>query len=79
MRSAECKGDVDMCQAKVILLHNEKSETIMEDVTHLKVEGEKVWLSRFFEPPTALRAVLKEADFLKHTVILVPLEGNAAE
>ena len=65
-----------MCQAKVILLHNDKRETVMEDVTHLKVEGENVWLSRFFEPPTALRATVKEADFLKHTVVLMPLEAD---
>jgi len=68
-----------MCQAKIILLHQDKSETIMEDVTHLKVEGEEVWLSRFFEPPTSIRATVKEADFLKHTVILVPLDGNWQE
>jgi predicted RNA-binding protein len=66
-----------MCQAKVILLHNDKLETIMEDVTHLKVEGDIVWLSRFFEPPTSLRATVKEADFLKHTVVLIPLDVDA--
>jgi predicted RNA-binding protein len=65
-----------MCQAKVILLHNDKRETIMEDVTQMKVEGENVWLSRFFEPPTAIRATVKEADFLKHTVVLMPLEAD---
>jgi predicted RNA-binding protein len=65
-----------MCQAKVILHHNGQSETIMEDVTHLKVEGDVVWLSRFFEPPVSYRATVKEADFLKHTVIIEPLEGD---
>ena len=65
-----------MCQAKVILLHQDQSETVMEDVAHLKVEGDRVWLSRIFEPPTSLRAAVKEADFLKHTVVLVPLEGD---
>jgi predicted RNA-binding protein len=65
-----------MCQAKIILLHQDQSETVMEDVTHLKVDGDRVWLSRFFEPPTSLRAAVKEADFLKHTVILVPIEAN---
>jgi predicted RNA-binding protein len=65
-----------MCQAKIILLHQDKSETIMEDVTNMKVEGETVWLSRFFEPPSPIRATVKEADFLKHTVTLVPFEEN---
>lgn len=65
-----------MCQAKIILLHNDKRETVMEDVTHLKVEGDRVWLSRFFEPPTSLRATVKEADFLKHTIVLMPLEAD---
>jgi len=43
-------------------------------VTFLKVEGDVVWLSRFFEPPVAVQAVFREADFLKHTVTLLPLD-----
>jgi len=65
-----------MCQAKVILKHGDTSEIIMEEVTHLTVEGDVVWLSRFFEPPTPLRATLMEADFLKHTITLTSLEGH---
>ena len=67
-----------MCQAKVILLQDGESELIMEDVIHIKVDGSKVWLSTFFESPLPISAYIKEADFLKHTVTLVPLpeEGS---
>jgi len=63
-----------MCQAKVLLQCGDGSEVIMEDVTFLKVEGDVVWLSRFFEPPVAVQAVFREVDFLKHTVTLFPLD-----
>lgn len=63
-----------MCQAKVLLQRGDGSEVIMEDVTFLKVGGDVVWLSRFFEPPVAVQAVFREADFLKHTVTLLPLD-----
>jgi predicted RNA-binding protein len=65
-----------MCQAKIILKQGDNSEIIMEEVTQLTVDGDVVWLSRFFEPPTPVRASLIEADFLKHTVTLTSLEGT---
>jgi predicted RNA-binding protein len=62
-----------MCQAKVMLQQGEVSQVIMEDVIHIKVDDDKVWLSTFFEPPKSFSASIKEADFLKHTVTLTPL------
>jgi len=65
-----------MCQAKVLLQKGDESELFLEDVIHLKVEGDKVWLSTFFEDPIAVHASIKEADFLKHTVTLKALPGQ---
>lgn len=48
----------------------------MEDVILLQVEGDRIQLSQFFEAPTALHASVKEVDFLKHTVTLIPTEGE---
>lgn len=67
-----------MCQAKVILQQGEESELLMEDVIHLRVDGNKVWLSTFFEPPTSVHAYIKEADFLKHTVTLMSLDDEGS-
>lgn len=59
-----------MCQAKVILQKGDESNLLMEDVIHLKADGNEVWLSTFFEPPISVKASIKEADFLKHTITL---------
>ena len=68
-----------MCQAKVILQEGGKSKILMEDVIHIRVDGERVWLSTFFEDPKSFNAHIKEDDFLKHTVNLVPLPEEKSE
>ena len=66
-----------MCQANVFVERAGRRELVMSDVIHLRVEGETVWLSRFFEEPVAIRGTIREADFLKHTVILEPVSESA--
>ena len=61
-----------MCQAKVVMRHDGQEEVIMQDVIHLRIEGDRIWLTRFFEDPTPVQGRLVESDFLKHTVTLVP-------
>jgi predicted RNA-binding protein len=68
-----------MCQAKVILQQDGETKLFMEDVIHIKVDDDKVWLSTFFEPPKSLSAYIKEADFLKHTITLVSLRKESDE
>ena len=68
-----------MCQSQIVLLSARGEETIMKEVIHLRVEGEIVWLSRFFEEPVAIHAKLEEVDFLKHTVTLKTLDQEGAE
>lgn len=62
-----------MCQAKVYLERGGKLEMVMEDVIHLRVDGDTIWLTRFFEEPKSVEGTLREADFLKHTVTIEPI------
>ena len=60
-----------MCQAKVYL----GDDLVAEEVTGLQRSGEGVLLKRFFEEPRLVAADVVQIDFLKHTVLLQPLEG----
>jgi predicted RNA-binding protein len=70
-----------MCQAKVFIERNDHRELVMDEVVNLWVEGDTVWITRLLEEPVAVCAAVKEADFLRHTVTLVPLnpEGDNLE
>ena len=61
-----------MCQVQILIQHTNGDEVLMDDVIRMRVEGENVWLSRFFEDPVSIHATVAEADFLKHTVTLIP-------
>ena len=63
-----------MCQATVYLERNGNQELVMNDVANLWVEGDTVWVSQFLEEPVAVQAIIKEADFLRHTVVLAAIE-----
>jgi hypothetical protein len=65
-----------MCQAKILLREPQGERAFMQDVIHLRVEDGTVWLKRLFEQPVQLQATLLEADFLKHTVTLLPSEST---
>ncbi|HEY47827.1 MAG: hypothetical protein AMJ88_01640 [Anaerolineae bacterium SM23_ 63] len=65
-----------MCQAKILLQRDGGREVWMEDVTHLRVEGDVIWLTRLFESPTTVQARILEADFLEHTVLLIPINNE---
>ena len=55
-----------MCQARVLL----DGEQIMEDVVFVELIEEGVLLSKFFEEPIHVPAVIRSIDLLKHTVLL---------
>lgn len=67
-----------MCQAQIFLQSSKGEEVIMEDVIHMRVAGETVWLSRFFEDPLCVHATLDEIDFFKHKVTLRSLDEKKA-
>ena len=68
-----------MCQATVYLLRDGQREEIMREVTRLSPIGEGVQLQTFFDEPRIVRGRVTEIDFLKHTVTLVPVEGQGHE
>jgi predicted RNA-binding protein len=61
-----------VCQATIILHEGNDEQDILKDVIHLKVEENVIWCSRFFEEATSIEARIKEIDFLKHAVHLLP-------
>jgi predicted RNA-binding protein len=63
-----------MCQATVYLERDGGQELVMDEVTNLWVEDGVVWVSQFLEEPVAVHAVIKSADFLRHSVLLAAVE-----
>lgn len=65
-----------MCQAIVYLVQDGQEKEIMRDVVLLEPVEEGVRLQAFFEEPAVLQARIGHIDFLKHTVTLLPVEGD---
>jgi predicted RNA-binding protein len=65
-----------MCQATVYLAQGGQEKEIMRDVILLEPEEGGLRLQAFFEEPVTVRARVERIDFLKHTVTLVPVEGD---
>ena len=63
-----------MCQATVYLDQEGHLEEIMGDVILLELAENGVRLATFFEEPQFVRARICHIDFLKHRVLLQPLE-----
>jgi predicted RNA-binding protein len=49
---------------------------IARDVIWLEPSEDGARFATFFEGPTTVQARIQRIDFLKHRVILEPLEGN---
>ena len=64
-----------MCQATVYL----GKDKVAEEVTGLEPVAGGVRLSAFFEEPTFVPGKVVRIDFLKHHVILEPLEAGSDE
>lgn len=62
-----------VCQATVYLEQNGERELVMNEVANLWVEGDTVWVSQFLEQPVAIHAVVRSADFMTHTVLLMAI------
>ena len=59
-----------MCLAKVYLSKNGQNGLILEDVTLMQSEGEKLYLRTIFGEQKELDATIKEVDF-QHSSIIV--------
>jgi len=63
-----------MCQATIYLVRNGQKEEVMREVTCLIPIESGVQLETFFEEPRIVAGRVTKIDFLKHTVMLAPLE-----
>ncbi len=61
-----------MCQATVYLGDRE----IARDVIWLEPTEDGARFATFFDAPTLVRGRIARIDFLKHNVVLEPLEGD---
>lgn len=64
-----------MCQATVYL----GEEKMAQEVIRLQPTKDGVQLETFFEEPQVVRGIIKEVDFLKHRVLLEPVERDEDE
>jgi predicted RNA-binding protein len=64
-----------MCQATVYL----GDEMIAQEVIGLEVTEGGVCLTAFFEEPEVVPGRVRHIDFLRHRVLLEPLEGARGE
>ena len=65
-----------MCQATVYLAQDGQEREIMRDVVLLEPVADGLRLQAFFEEPVVVKARVSRIDFLKHSVTLVPTEGE---
>jgi len=63
-----------MCQATVFLIQDGQEKEIMRDVILLEPDQNGIRLATFFEEPQVVRGRVRHIDFLKHRVLLEPLE-----
>ena len=61
-----------MCQASVFV----GDRMVAEEVTGLELVKDGVRITAFFEPPKIVPGRILHVDFLKHRVLLEPLEGK---
>lgn len=64
-----------MCQATVYL----GDQKVAEEVIGLEPLEDGVRLMAFFEEPTVVRGRIRHIDFLRHRVLLEPLEGVTSD
>ncbi len=65
-----------MCQATVYLKQDSQETEIMRDVILIEPAENGVRLAAFFKEPRLVRGRIRHIDFLKHRVLLEPLEGD---
>lgn len=59
-----------MCEATVYLERDGQREKVLKDVVRIASIGTGLVLTRLLEPPKTVRGVIREIDFLNHSVTL---------
>ena len=65
-----------MCQATAYMTKDDDRREIMRDIISLIPTPDGVQLETFFEEPQIVRARVAKIDFLRHSITLVPLDGE---
>jgi predicted RNA-binding protein len=59
-----------MCEVRVYMELDDQREKVMEDVMRIESTEAGIVLTKLFEPPQTVQGVIREIDFLKHSVTL---------
>lgn len=65
-----------MCLAKACVRENSEEELVMEGITLIKIENERLILNSIFGEQKEIRANIREIDFLTHSIFLENLRGG---
>jgi len=59
-----------MCEATVYMDRDGQREKVMENVVRIESTEAGIVLTKLFEPPQTVQGIIREIDFLKHSVTL---------
>jgi predicted RNA-binding protein len=59
-----------MCQLNAYLVQHGQEELVLEDVTLVEVEGEKVFLTTLFQPRKLIDARIQVVDLVRNKLLL---------
>jgi predicted RNA-binding protein len=59
-----------MCQLSAYLVRSGQEELVLEDVSLVEVEGEKVFLTTLFQPREAINARIQVVDLVRNKLLL---------
>ena len=59
-----------MCQSHAYVLRQGREEKILDDVTFLKPEGDRVVLRNLFGDEVTVKGKLEEIQFMDHKILL---------
>jgi predicted RNA-binding protein len=59
-----------MCLSKAYLNKNGEKQLVMEDVSSVIIEDDRVLLSTLFGEKEEIKAGIKEIDFMTHSILL---------
>ena len=67
-----------MCLSKVYRASNGDKDLLMEEITSVSTDGDKLLFKTLFGEQKEIQAHIKEIDFMTHAIVLVNLEEGGA-
>ena len=59
-----------MCLSKAFIDKNGERQLVLEDVSSVRIEDDRVLLSTLFGEKEEVKAGIKEIDFMNHSILL---------